>query len=226
MILYIYLTTSNSDIMKKSFLIFLVGIISLNFSSAQEKQTIMINDFENKPPTENWWRFNEQVKFSYNHIKKDQANEYSKTCLKIRWDSISPNKPFTWFTDLKADSLSADGMETTWKNFQQNTWLSFWCKTGDGDTLMLHYLVLSKGHSSKWGATTMLPVVAKNWTFYKVRFQDLQYENWGKIKADFDLKTDIGRCFEVGLRSSTVSTKGYIEAWFDNIKLTNYEPFN
>lgn len=225
MILYIYFTTPHSIIMK-ILLIFILGFFSLKVSLAQEKQTIMINDFENKPPTEYWWRVNEQVKFSYNQNKKDQVNEYSKTCLKIRWDSIPSNKPFTWFTDLKADSLAADGMETTWKNFQQNTWLSFWCKTGDGDTLMLHYLVLSKGHSSKWGATTMLPVVAKNWTFYKVLFQDLQYENWGKIKADFNLKTEIGRCFEVGLRSSTVSTKGYIEAWFDNIKLTNFEPFN
>ncbi len=212
--------------MKKILLIFIIGIGYLNFSQAQEKQTIMINDFENNPPTENWWRVNEQVKFSYNHIKKDQVNEQSKSCLYIRWDSIPSNQPFTWFTDLKADSLAADGMESTWKRFQQNTWLSFWCKAGDADTLMLHYLVLSKGHSSKWGATNMLPINAKKWTFYKVRFQDLQYENWGKIKADFDLKTDIGRCFEVGLRSSTVSKKDYIEAWFDNLKLTNYEPFN
>jgi hypothetical protein len=90
---------------------------------------------------------------------------------------------------------------------------------------MLHYLVLSKGHSSKWGSTTMIPVIATEWTFYKVRFADLQYENWGKIAADFNLNSDIGRCFEVGLRSGSVSTQGYIEAWFDNIKLTNYEPF-
>jgi hypothetical protein len=71
----------------------------------------------------------------------------------------------------------------------------------------------------------MISVIAKKWTFYKVRFVDLQYENWGKITADFDLNTDIGRCFEVGLRSGLVTPKGYIEAWFDNIKLTNYEPF-
>lgn len=213
-------------IMIKLLLIFFILILSLQKGISQKRQEIMINDFENKPSTENWWRDNAHVKFSYNQIKKDQVNKDSKTCLYIRWDSIPSNKPFTWFTDLKADSLAAEGMASIWKSFQQNTWLSFWGKGGEGDTLMLHFLVLSKGHSNKWGATTMTPVVAKNWTFYKVRFSDLQYENWGKIKADFDLNSDIGRCFEVGLRSSTVSTKGYIEAWFDNIKLTNYEPFN
>jgi hypothetical protein len=212
--------------MKKSILIFILGTFSFVFTLAQKKQEIMINDFENKPATESWWRDNEHVKFSYDQIKKNQVNKASKTSLHVRWDSIPPNKPNTWFTDLKADSLAADQMETTWKSFQKNTWLSFWCKTGEGDTLMLQYLVLSKGHSSKWGATNMIPVVAKKWTFYKVRFADLQYENWGKIKADFDLTSTIGRCFEVGLRSSIVSPKGFIEAWFDNIKLTNYEPSN
>jgi hypothetical protein len=212
--------------MKKSLLMLLLVIFSSQICVAQKKQEIIINDFENQPPTENWWRDNAHVKFSYDLIKKNQVNERSKSCLHVRWDSIPSNKPFTWFTDLKADSLAADGMASIWKTFQQNTWLSFWCKAGEGDTLMLHYLVLSKGHSSKWGSTNMIPVVAKEWTLYKIRFADLKYENWGKIKADFDLNSDLGRCFEVGLRSGTISPKGYIEAWFDNIKLTNYEPFN
>jgi hypothetical protein len=64
----------------------------------------------------------------------------------------------------------------------------------------------------------------KEWTFVKVRFADLQYENWGAVKADFDLKNDV-RCFEVGLRLSSTSPKGFVDAWFDNLKLTNYEPF-
>ena len=194
--------TFKLQLMIKLLLIFVILILSLQNGVSQIRQEIMINDFENKPSTENWWRDNAHVKFSYNQIKKDQVTKDSKTCLYIRWDSIPSNKPFTWFTDLKADSLAAEGMASRWKSFQQNTWLSFWCKGGEGDTLMLHFLVLSKGHSNKWGSTTMTPVVAKNWTFYKVRFADLQYENWGKIKADFDLNSDIGRCFEVGLRSS------------------------
>jgi len=184
----------------------------------------MINDFENKPNTETWWRDNSNVHFSYNNINKDQVNGKSTTCLYIRWDSITNHKPYTWFTDLKADTFATEGMEAKWQLFQQNTWLSFWCKGGEGDTLLLQYLVLSKGHSSKWGAVNMIPVVGNTWTFYKVRFADLQYENWGKVQAAFDLNTTTGRCFEVGLRSGSVNTKGFIEAWFDNIKLTNYEP--
>lgn len=211
--------------MKKLSLLLSLLFLFIQIALSQKKQEIMINDFDDKPQTENWWRDNEHVKFSYNDIRKNQVNKRSKTCLYVRWDSIPTDKPFTWFTDLKADSLAADGMESKWKSFQQNTWLSFWCKGGEGDTLMLHYLVLSKGHSSKWGSKTMIPVIAKKWTFYKIRFADLQYDNWGKITADFDLNSAIGRCFEVGLRSGLVSPKGYIEAWFDNIKLTNYEPF-
>lgn len=212
--------------MKKLLLLLTIVNFTLQPAVAQKKQEIIIHDFENSPQTENWWRVNKNVTFSYDRKKQNQLNKQSKTCLYVRWDSTPSDKPFTWFTDLKADSLAADGMESTWKSFQQNTWLSFWCKGGEGDTLMLHYLVLSKGHSSKWGSTKMIPVTDKNWTFYKVRFADLHYENWGKVNAAFDLKTHIGRCFEVGLRSGAVRKKGYVDAWFDNIKLSNYEPFN
>jgi len=211
--------------MKKLLLIIFILNLSGQIAWAQKKQEIMIHDFEDKPQTESWWRDNENVKFSYDESKKDQVNMKSKVCLYVRWDTLPTDKPFTWFTDLKADTFAVDGMEGTWKSFQQNTWLSFWCKGGEGDTLRLHYLVLSKGHSSKWGSTAMVPVVSKEWTFYKVRFADLNYEQWGKIKADFDLNSAIGRCFEIGLRSSSVHTKGFIEAWFDNVKLSNYEPF-
>lgn len=207
---------------------FLFLLILTSFSQrllAQKKQTLIINDFENKPATASWWRVNGNVHFSYNDARKEQVNKKSKVCLYIRWDSIPADQPHTWFTDLKADTLAGEGMESIWKQFQQNTWLSFWCKAGDGDSLFLHYLVLSKGHSSKWGATAMIPATSNKWTFYKVRFADLIYEDWGKVKAAFDLQAPIGRCFEVGLRSASISKKGFIEAWFDNIKLTNYEPF-
>jgi len=103
--------------------------------------------------------------------------------------------------------------------------MSFWCRAGSGDTLMLNFLVLSEGHKSKWGASNMIPLTSQQWTFIKVKFADLQYENWGAVKAEFDLKSDAVKCFEVGLRLSTTSPKGYVEGWFDNIKLTNYEPF-
>ena len=135
--------------MKKLFLLLLLVNFFIQIAVAQKKHEIMIRQFDDKPQTESWWRDNEHVKFSYNDIKKDQVNKGSKACLYVRWDSIPTDKPFIWFTDLKADSLAADGMESKWKSFRQNTWLSFWCKGGDGDTLMLQYLVLSKGHKSK-----------------------------------------------------------------------------
>lgn len=207
----------------------LLFLLTLPFFSqqmlAQKKLELIINDYEKKPATESWWRVNGNVQFSYNETPKNQLNKKSKSCLYVRWDSIPEAPANTWFTDLKADTLAGEGMETIWKQFQQNTWLSFWCKVGNGDSLFLHYLVLSKGHFSKWGATAMIPATSNKWTFYKVRFADLSYEDWGKVKAAFDLQSSIGRCFEVGLRSGTVSKKGYIEAWFDNLKLTNYEPF-
>jgi len=192
--------------------------------SAQQKQ-IIIADYENRPSTDGWWKDNPNVKFSYNENPSNQFSNKSKTCLYVRWDSVPQNRPFAWFTDLKADTFAVDGMEEQWKLFKENTWMSFWCKAGSGDTLLLNFLVLSKGHKSKWGASDMIPLASRQWTFIKVKFADLQYENWGVVKADFDLKSDAVKCFEVGLRLSASSNKGYVEGWFDNIKLTNYEPF-
>jgi hypothetical protein len=103
--------------------------------------------------------------------------------------------------------------------------MSFWCKAGDGDALMLNFLVLGKGHKSKWGAVNMIPLTSKEWQFVKVKFSDLSYEDWGVIKAEFDLNKDEVKCFEVGLRLGAESPKGFVEAWFDDIQLTNYEPF-
>ncbi len=191
---------------------------------AQEKQ-ILIADYENKPDTKSWWKDNSQVKFMYDENRENQCDEKSNVCLHVRWDSVPGNRPFAWFTDLKADTFAVRGMEETWKSYRENTWMSFWCKAGDGDTLMLNFLVLSKGHKIKWGAVNMIPLTSKEWTFVKVKFADLKYESWGAVKADFDLKTDEVKCFEVGLRLSASSPSGFVEGWFDNLKLTNYEPF-
>ena len=152
---------------------------------AQQKQ-ILIADYENKPSTDGWWKDNPNVKFLYNENPSSQLNKKSKVCLYVRWDSVPQNRPFAWFTDLKADTFAVPGMEEEWKSFKENTWMSFWCKAGSGDTLMLNFLVLSKGHKSKWGAANMIPLTSKKWTFVKVKFADLQVENWGAVKADFD----------------------------------------
>jgi len=210
--------------MFKTFVFAIAMMALLSAVSAQQKK-ILIADYENKPNTDNWWKDNPHVKFSYDENLSTQINTDSKVCLHVRWDSVPQNRPFAWFTDLKADTFAVDGMEEQWKSFKENTWMSFWCKAGDSDTLMLNFLVLSKGHKSKWGASNMIPLTSKQWIFVKVKFADLQYENWGVIKADLDLKSDAPKCFEAGLRLSTTSLKGYVEGWFDNIKLTNYEPF-
>jgi hypothetical protein len=205
--------------------IFLILLILGTLSSFSQNQKLMIANFENKPSTKNWWRDNENVKFIYDEAKSSQYSKKSKVSLHVRWDSVPQNRPFAWFTDLKADTLVVEGMEKTWMNFKEKTWMSFWCKAGKGDTIMLHYLVLSKGHKSKWGATKMIPLTSKKWQFVKVKFNDLSYENWGAVKADFNMKEDAAKCFEVGLRLSSSSPKGFVEAWFDEIQLTNYEPF-
>jgi hypothetical protein len=199
-------------------------LVCLPDAFAQQKQ-ILIADYENKPNTDSWWKDNPNVKFSYNENPASQINKKSKVCLHVRWDSVPQNRPFAWFTDLKADTFAVPGMEEEWKLFKENTWMSFWCKAGTGDTLMLNYLVLSKGHKSKWGAVNMIPLTSQKWTFVKVKFADLKYENWGAVKAEFDIKSDAVKCFEVGLRLSATSPKGYVEGWLDNIRLTNYEPF-
>jgi hypothetical protein len=190
-----------------------------------QKKQILIADYENKPNTDGWWKDNPNVKFSYNENPTNQFSNKSKVSLYVHWDSVPQNRPFAWFTDLKADTFAVPGMEEEWKSFKENTWMSFWCKAGSGDTLMLNFLVLSKGHKSKWGSVNMIPLTSPKWTFVKVKFTDMQVENWGSVKADFDLKSDAVKCFEVGLRLSATSPKGYVEGWFDNIKLTNFEPF-
>lgn len=206
----------------------ILQILLLLASSAAlqaQKQRIIIADFENKPSTATWWKDNEHVQFLYDSSNKNQATTKSKTCLQVRWDSVPVDRPFAWFTDLKADTFAVEGMQDRWKQFQSNTWMSFWCKGGEGDTLMLHPLVLSKGHKSKWGSTQMIAVKPGVWQFVKVKFADLQYENWGVVKGELNLHDEAVKCFEIGLRLGATTKKGYVEAWFDDIQLTNYEPF-
>jgi hypothetical protein len=206
-------------------LILVLYLIAITGVLQAQKHKILIADFENKPSTTNWWKDNVQVQFGYDSSQMNQATKKSKTCLHVRWDSVPANRPYAWFTDLKADTFAVEGMQTKWKKFQNNTWISFWCKGGDGDTLMLHPLILSKGHKSKWGSTKMISVKAGVWQFVKLKFADLQYENWGVVKRELNLNDDAGKCFEVGLRLSGTSSKGFVEGWFDDIQLTNYEPF-
>ena len=194
-------------------------------SNSSSKDSVIIFDFENKRQCLNWWKDNNRVTFAHDTHPSQQLHKFSKGCMHIVWDSIPENSNWTWFTDIKADTFVSPEMNDKWKNFKNSTWMSFWYKSGDGDTVYAHPLVLSKGHRIKWGSTKVIPLGNKYWTFVKVKFSELTYEDWGKDKAPFDLNGNEGRCFEIGLRVGSKPIAKKVELWIDNVKITNYEPF-
>jgi hypothetical protein len=157
--------------------------------------------------------------------KENQQNPNSKVCLNVRWDTIPANKSWCWFTDLKIDSLANPAMDQVRAAFSDQIWISCWCNTGNGDSVYVQPLMLTRGHKGKWGAKKMVPVCSTEWVFLKFKLADLEYENWGKIPGLPNLKTDEIRCFELGLRNGKTSHKGFIDARFDELMITNYEPF-
>lgn len=207
--------------MKTHFIILFFSLL-LYESSAQQK--IVIN-YEDKPNTANWWRDNNQVKFILDENKNHQQNSNSKVCMNVHWDSIPAGKSWCWFTDLKIDSLANPAMDQVRAEFNDKIWLSCWCNTGNGDSIYVQPLMLTRGHKGKWGAKKMVPVYSPEWVFLKFKLADLEYENWGKIPGLPDLKTNEIRCFELGLRNGKTSPKGFIDARFDDVMITNYEPF-
>ena len=126
---------------------------------------------------------------------------------------------------LVIDSLANPEMDQTRAEFSDKIWLSCWCNTGQGDSIYMQPLMLTKGHKGKWGAKKMVPVCSAQWVFLKFKMADLEYENWGKIPGLPNLKTDEIRCFELGLRNGKTSPKGFIDARFDEVMISNYEPF-
>jgi hypothetical protein len=108
--------------------------------------------------------------------------------------------------------------------FGDQIWLSCWCNSGNGDSVYIQPLMLTFGHKGKWGAKKMVGIGSPKWIFMKFKLADLEYENWGKIPGLPDLKTGEIRCFELGLRNGKTSPKGFIDARFDEVMITNYEP--
>jgi len=204
--------------------ILIIFLIVLTITACETQQTIVVN-YEDKPNTESWWRDNNQVQFLLDETKEHQQHASSKVCLNVRWDSIPANKPWCWFTDLKIDTLANPAMDKVRADFGENIWLSCWCNTGNGDTIYLQPLMLTRGHVGKWGAKQMTPVCSAEWRFYKFKLSALEYENWGKIPGSPNLKTNDIRCFELGIRTGQTSSKGFVDARFDELRLTNYEPF-
>lgn len=207
--------------MKKWSLI-LFFMILLLVSQAQQK--IVLN-YEDKPVTKNWWRDNSHVKFLLDERNENQQNPVSKVCLNVRWDSIPQNKPWCWFTDLKIDSLANPVMDQIRSEFSDQIWLSCWCSAGNGDSVYVQPLMLTRGHKGKWGAKKMVGIGSSQWVFLKFKLADLEYENWGKIPGLPNLKTDEILCFELGLRNGKTSPKGFIDARFDDVMISSYEPF-
>jgi hypothetical protein len=207
--------------MKKITALFLFILV---FSESWTQQKIVIN-YEDKPNTSDYWRDNQQVKFLLDEKKENQQNPNTKVCLNVRWDSIPVNKSWCWFTDLKIDSLANPAMDKVREEFSDKIWLSCWCNSGQGDSVYMQPLMLTRGHKGKWGAKKMVGVGSSNWVFLKFKLADLEYENWGKIPGLPNLKTDEIRCFEFGLRNGKTSPKGFIDARFDELMITNYEPF-
>jgi hypothetical protein len=204
--------------------IFAIFLILLTITACETQLNIVVN-YEDKPNTESWWRNNKQVQFLLDETQAHQPNANSKVCLNVRWDSIPANKPWCWFTDLKIDTLANPAMDKVRAGFGQNIWLSCWCNTGQGDSIYLQPLILTRGHVGKWGAKLMTPVYSEKWCFVKFKLSDFEYENWGKIAGPPNLKNDEIRCFELGIRTGQTVTKGFVDARFDELRLTSYEPF-
>jgi hypothetical protein len=207
--------------MKIHFIILFFSLIAIAGSGQQK----IVIGYEDKPNTTSWFRDNNQVKFLLDERKENQQNPYSKVCLNVRWDSIPANKSWCWFTDLKIDSLAYPAMDPVRAEFSDKIWLSCWCNSGQGDSIFIQPLILTRGHKGKWGAKKMVPVYSPEWVFLKFKLADLEYDNWGKIPGLPNLKSDEIRCFELGLRNGKTSPKGFIDARFDDLMITNYEPF-
>jgi len=206
----------------KKILTFCFFVLLISEGRAQQK--IVLN-YEEKPNTANWWRDNNHVKLLLDEKKENQQSPNSKVCLNVHWDSIPANKSWCWFTDLKIDSLANPAMERVRTEFSDKIWLSCWCNSGNGDSIYVQPLMLTKGHKGKWGAKKMVGIGSAEWVFLKFKLADLEYENWGKIPGLPDLKTNDIRCFELGLRNGKTSPKGFIDARFDELMITSYEPF-
>jgi hypothetical protein len=202
--------------------IFFFLLLMVFEGKAQQK---IVLTYEDKPNTANWWRDNHLVTFLFDEDKNHQQNKASGVCLDVRWDSIPANKSWCWFTDLKIDSLANPVMDNLRAEFRDKIWLSCWCNTGQGDSVYIQPLILTKGHKGKWGAKKMIGLATSSWVFLKFKLADLEWENWGKIPGLPDLKTPEIRCFELGLRNGNTSPKGFIDISFDDVMISNYEPF-
>lgn len=202
-----------------------LALVALTMLSCSKVHRSILLDYEDKPVTTEWWRFNDKVKFEYKEVDNQTPIKASKTFLNVHWDYSSSEGAYTWFTDLKIDSLRNPKMVGFRKAMGNTIWLSFWCRVNSKDSLYVHPMVLTHNHKGKWGSTQMTLITSDVWKFYKYDLSSLKYEKWGKEGDEMpNFSTTDVRCFELGLRKGSTASDGVIDADFDNLMISNYEP--
>lgn len=203
----------------------LVALIALAFLSCSKGPKSILLTYDDMPNTMEWWRFNDKVHFEFKETQNQIPGKSSKAYLNVSWPYSPKEGAFTWFTDLKIDSLRNPQMIKFREEMGSTIWISFWCRVNSKDSLYVHPMVLSYNHKGKWGCTNMSLITSNEWTFYKYNLSSLKYEKWGKEGGDQpNFTTNEVRCFEVGLRKGATISEGIINADFDNIMISNFEP--
>lgn len=188
--------------------------------NTQAQKKITVFDFESPLNVQDWWVDNKDIRLSL----ADRASDSGRS-LRIRWDSVPPDRPSTWLTDIKIDTFGDSAMTGAWKSFKENAWLSFSLNTADGDSVYLQFIIFSKGEKDKWGSRETIGFRSPVWKTVKVKLSDLHFDNWGKGNiATPDLGAIIPTRIEIGIRSAKTNQKGKIDLRVDDIVISNYEP--
>lgn len=204
----------------------LLAIAIAPMARAQENtkvpKKITVFDFDSPLNVRDWWVDNKEIRLS--QVDRTDAGNSGK-CLRIRWDTIPPDRPSTWLTDIKIDTFGDSAMTGAWKNFKENAWLSFSLNTTDGDSVYLQFVIFTKGEKDKWGSHETIGFRSPVWKTVKIKLSDLHFDNWGKGNiAAPDLGVILPARIEIGIRSAKANQKGKIDLRIDDIAISNYEP--
>ena len=190
---------------------------------AQER--IVAYDFEQPLSFNDWWVDNDTIKLSQCTIGECNQLPGSKKCLRIQWGTVTANKPYIWFTDIKVDTFGNADTQQSWKRFKENAWLSFKMNTADADSVYLQFVVFTKDEKDKWGSHEMIGFKSSEWKAIKVKLSALSYDNWGKGNvASPDFNSIIPSRIEIGIRSAFANEKGNVDVRIDEIIISNDQP--
>jgi hypothetical protein len=206
----------------KTYLLLILIAVSL---TADAQNIITAFDFESTINVKDWWVDNKQIILSQCSRKDCDQAEGSGTCLRIQWDHLPENKPYTWLTDVKIDTFGNSSMGNTWNNFRENTWLSFKMNTADADSVYFQFVIFTKDEKDKWGSHEMIGFKSASWKTVKIKLSRMPFDNWGKGNiAVPDFHSITPARIEIGIRSAKAIDKGKIDTRLDDIIFTNYEP--